>query len=857
MNAPTRLLVLALALLPLAAAAGPNVGLDNILLRKVNGVTKVEIWPGCTMRYVEHTPRDAGVELRIRVAIDPGCAAELQNVTSERYAPSSLRLGNVDEVVFDRLNDRDTFITLHFAAPQKFEVRQHRVGWIEVFVDTNVPSASLAPAKPPPLVAEAPGPRPNARSAFPEVVDRRSAPPRQASTSRPAARVDQVRPSSDGDFVVQLGVFAEPGPVLAELERLATPHLAFVTKFEINARQWHGVQLGFFASEAEAEQVLDGLASRFPDAWVRYTSSAERTSAREGGDARERLAGDVPAVRVTRSTSPGEAALAGAMADGRVAVLERRYADAIDAYTFVLESPGHTHGAEAREMLAIALERSGEARAALAEYDAFLIQYPEHMLAPRIEQKMTTLEMALNADASSTTTNISPAAARSLQPEWQLNGGLSHYYWRNEEQIVHDGNQVVRGSGILGLADLTAARRGGRYEVLARFNGAYQHNLVEYDETGDVGWVSQAFVDIQDTRLGWRARAGRQIRREDGIPGRFDGLGVLYDLKPWLGISVSAGMPVDSPRFSPSTSRALLAGSARFRQLWEGRIEASVYAQQQTVDGILDRQAIGGEVILREGNFAVVSLIDFDVSYNVLNNLLVNGTWRLDNGWTLSGRLDFGALPYMTTRNALSGQAASTVDELLETYSEGQVRTLARDRTAQASTASLGLSVPFGDRFDLSLDVTMRQSDGTVASGGVAEIPETGNQVFVNAMLVGTSLLRDNDLFALTLRSNTTRSRDTMIAIVDSRLPFGRALRINPRITYTQHLPNVSNASEQSILQPELRILYRWRQILFELQAGGRWSNRELPTWEADPFTTDGTEELTGGYVNVGYRWEF
>ena len=855
MNALGRIVALTAAMLPLVATAEQNMALDNILMEKVNGVTKIEIWPGCTMRYVEHMPRDAGVELRIRVAIDPGCSTELKDVSSERYASSSLRLGNVDEVVFDQLNSRDTFITLHFSQPQKFEVRQHQVGWIEVFVDTNIPSATLPPAKPAPLVPDTPPPRPATSTALPTVVDRRSAPPRTPRASPRTSRAE-VSSSEAGDFVVQLGVFRDAGPTLAELDRIGTPHLVYLTEFEINAREWHGVQLGFFATEAEAEQALDGLASRFPDAWVRYTNDVERTNARASGDAREQLAEAVPAVRVTRSTSPGETALAGAMADGRRAVLERRYADAVTAYTFVLESPGHSYGPEAREMLAIALERSGRPQAALAEYDAFLIAYPEHLLAPRVREKRTTLEMAVNENANAFTADV-VAPTPSRGSEWQFNGGLSQYYWRNQEQIVEDGNQIVRASGILGLADFAAARRGSRFDILARFNGAYQHNLVEYDETGDVGWVSQAFVDVQDSRLGWRARAGRQMRREDGIPGRFDGIGVLYDVKPWLGLSVSAGMPVDSPRYSPSTSRALIGGSARLRELWNSRVESSFYYQQQTVDGILDRQAIGGEVILREGNFAVVSLVDFDVSYNVLNNLLVNGTWRLDNGWILSGRFDIGAQPFLTTRNALAGQAASTIDDLLQTYSEGQIRTLARDRTAQSSTASLGLSVPFGDRFDLSFDATMRQSDGTVASGGVAAIPETGNQFFLNAMVVGTSILRDNDLLALTLRSNTTRSRDTLIAIFDSRLPFGRALRINPRITYTQHSPNVSNASEQSILQPELRILYRWRQVLFELQAGGRWSNRELPPLETNPFTTDGVEELTGGYLNIGYRWEF
>ena len=162
-----------------------------------------------------------------------------------------------------------------------------------------------------------------------------------------------------------------------------------------------------------------------------------------------------------------------------------------------------------------------------------------------------------------------------------------------------------------------------------------------------------------------------------------------------------------------------------------------------------------------------------------------------------------------------------------------------------------------GERFDLSFDASLRQNEGTVESGGVAAIPDTGAQLFFNAMVVGTSLLKRNDLWMLSLRSDSTLSRDTRTLIADCRLPFGRALRINPRITVAVHTPNVPDASEQTVVTPALRLLWRWKRVLIDLEAGARWSSRELPPLEADPFTPDGTEELSGGFVNLGYRLEF
>lgn len=502
-------------------------------------------------------------------------------------------------------------------------------------------------------------------------------------------------------------------------------------------------------------------------------------------------------------------------------------------------------------MLGVALERSGRTGYAIAEYQAFLNEFPDHVDRARVQGRLNGLSL-VDAVAD----DVPVAIAQDRSGEWQINGGISHYYWRNEEQIVHDGNYVVGTSGVLGLGDVTLRRRGDRFDILARFNGAYQHNLLEFDSRGDIGWVSNAFVDVVDHKLGLQGRVGRQTSRRDGVLGRFDGLALSYRWGSDITFGVSTGSPMDSPRFISDSDRFFYAASARIENLLDGRLTASVFTHQQTVDGISDREAVGGELQYRAGRLDVIGLIDYDASYEVLNSAFVNATWLLDNGWTLSARGDVGALPYLTTRNALTGQTATTVDVLRQSFSEGQIRTLARNRTAQATSASAGVSIPVGERFDVSLDVSLRQADATSASGGVAAIPDTGNQVFFNATLVGTNLLRENDLLLMSARYNSTRTRDTASFVLDSRLPFGRAFRVSPRVGVTYHTLTNSD-TEQLIVTPSLRLMYRWRNLLIDLEAGGRWSNRDLPATEIDPFTTDGVEELFGGFVNLGYRWEF
>ena len=840
--------LLVAVLLPVLAHAEANVALDNILLSKVNGITTVQLWPSCRMRYVDHSPFDAGLEVRIRVSLGPDCNELFDDFLSERYAPSSLHLGNVAEIVFEHFNMRDTFLLLRFREPQKFDIRQHSVGWIEVHVDTTIPSGTLPAAVPPAI--DAVQPTQAAERTLPARQPRRSS--RPPVSARPSQRVN-VAPSSTGDYVVQLGVFDDAGQAERLLATSGNSHFAYRTELVVNGQTWYGLQLGFFDSERDGEQVLDAVRDLFPDAWVRFVDADEAMAARAAGDLRQAQKDRTVAVAIRTDAELDESQITALMADGRAALLDRRYTEAVRTYTRVLEVAGHRHRAEAREMLAIALERSGRTRHAIAEYQAFLAEFPDEVGQARVADRLRSLEVTQGGAVASVTPSADAATVGSS--DWQLHGGISVNYWRNQEQLVHDGNYLVNSSGVLTLANVSVNGRGDRFDIVGRFNGAYQFNLVEFDRNGDIGWVSNAFVDVLDKRLGIQARAGRQTRRDDGVLGRFDGIGVRYQWKPDVFFSASAGLPVDSPRFVSGGERYFYAASARVEDLWNGRITANAFTHQQFVDGISDRQAIGGEIMYSGDALSVLSLLDFDASYNVLNSLLVSATWMLDNGWSLSGRVDVGAEPFLTTRNALNGQSVTSVEELLGTWTEGQIRTLARDRTAQGRTFTAGVSMPAGARFDFSFDATMRNLEATVASGGVAARPDTGNELFFNATMVASSLFLSNDLLITSLRHDVLASRDSTHLIIDARLPVSRTLRISPRVELSHH--ERTDTSTQTVIKPSLRLLLRWGNVLFDLEAGGRWSNRELPPLELDPFTTDGTEELLGGYVSASYRWEF
>ena len=186
---------------------------------------------------------------------------------------------------------------------------------------------------------------------------------------------------------------------------------------------------------------------------------------------------------------------------------------------------------------------------------------------------------------------------------------------------------------------------------------------------------------------------------------------------------------------------------------------------------------------------------------------------------------------------------------------ESQIRRLARDRTAQAQSASIGLSMPLSQRFQFNGDLTYAETDATVSSGGVAMVPATGPQYFYSASVVGSSLFKASDTAIFNFTH--TQSLDALITSLsfDLRLPMGSRLRLNPRIGFSVR-EGQRVKLDQWIASPMLRVIYRWgERHRFEAELGGEWSNRDLPS--PNPLLVSVSEDSSSHFLNIGYWMEF
>ena len=224
------------------------------------------------------------------------------------------------------------------------------------------------------------------------------------------------------------------------------------------------------------------------------------------------------------------------------------------------------------------------------------------------------------------------------------------------------------------------------------------------------------------------------------------------------------------------------------------------------------------------------------------------------------GRARGGAAPFLTTRNAIIGQQVNTVRELFDTYSEGQIRRLARNRTADERAASGGLSLALTERLQFKAETSYLEYSATVASGGVDATPASGPRLSWGGHLQGSGYFKAGNIFLVGYRHDETQSIDTDTAWFDIRYPVSERLRLQTRLSASLRVSdqNAAGDIEHLVFNPMVRLQYasdrRWR---IDLEAGSQWSNHEFPTALQPPLITDGDIEHSDYYLQLGYTVDF
>jgi hypothetical protein len=320
-------------------------------------------------------------------------------------------------------------------------------------------------------------------------------------------------------------------------------------------------------------------------------------------------------------------------------------------------------------------------------------------------------------------------------------------------------------------------------------------------------------------------------------------------MTPDMRINALAGFSVDIYNKTSINSDkpfyGLIFETGTFYDYWN----MSVFYIDQKFDDLQDRQSLGTEVRYRDDRTAVFGMIDYDLFYNELNIIQLHSNVRFDHGRSLYINGYLRKAPLLATSNALIGQTTLTnIEELKTVYNIEQIYQLARDRTADSQSITVGGSQSLNDKFDLTGDITLFRTDGTSASGGVAATDATGTQMLLSAQLVGNNLVKKHDTGVLGIRYYDLDASKTISLIANTRFPVNGKWRINPRLQYDMRTINADGRSLKTI-RALLRSDYRYlKKVLLDFELGYDTTSDDSDT---GLFASDNL------YFMLGYRWDF
>jgi len=757
----------------------------------------------CRIEYIDHLPIIYGDRLRVRMDSTGICSGAAPTIAYSRgqYRPLNADLAKLLELDYDGESRSGQTLTFVFSEVVQYVVSSDGAQ-DRLTVRVRLDDAETSTAE------------------------------KSATSSTVSVR---VRKASElkSDYVINLSSSRTPHTASDRMLGDISPQLSvFETKVVLGGVTWYRLRLGTFDNSEAAQLELAKLQNSYPTAWV---DRADKTTddGLVNGDGTDSTAAEFYTPNAVLA-SIGLDQIDELMADARKAMVAGEFSRAVQIYTKVMRVPNHDRHAEAQEFLGLAREKNGQAAHAKAEYQRYLSLYPNGEGASRVSQRLAALLASGRKPAPAV--DLTQASANTLtkpaESDWRVQTFFSQYYRRDANQLNEE-EEVISQSALYSDVNLDVRRRGGRFDFSSRLSAGYRNDFLGEDEgSGNETRISYAYADLADVETGLRGRIGRQSKNTSGILGRFDGMNLSHLASERVLLNAVYGHPVNSATESPDTERTFYGVSVDYGPVFED-LEVGLFAIQQEIEGIEDRQAVGTEFRYFGENKSIWGLIDYDTSYNEVSSAFLQGSWRITPFLNLSGSFDRRHTPYLSMGSGLIGQPVQTFAELLILFTEDEIRQLSLDRAPIASSYTLAVSYSLSPKLQLSVDASQATVEASEESGGVAATPEANYQYFSTTM-IASSVFKEGDVSMIGLRYSDSDSTQVLSMTLDSRFPIGKRWRINPRLRIDQR-SFVSSSGDEMLYTPGLRIQFRpSRRLRVEFEAGKQYSQRQLADTDLD-----------------------
>jgi tetratricopeptide (TPR) repeat protein len=647
--------------------------------------------------------------------------------------------------------------------------------------------------------------------------------------------------------------------------------------------------LGFFESRDEAERARRQLAGSFPEARVIQVNAQERENLEKATRARAApppapavsappvaappIAPPVAALAPRASPPPAEAPQVPApraspppadtpqaplaqaapgsaealMAEGRGAIVREDYAAAVRAFTRLLALPENSLTRDAQEFLALSYERRGDPGRAKTEYQNYLQRYPEGEDSVRVRQRLANLAAA--PQAAPLRAPVEP------QQGWRTFtvGSFSQFYYRGNSKI--DSQQIVANtvdrttlsltdqSSLITALDLTSRFSDDTHDNRIVFRDVNSRNYLEGQENQNR--LNAAYYDYRYKPADLSARVGRQPSYGGGVLGRFDGLLLGYGLAPRTRVNLVAGAPVDQGFTIDSTRRFYGVGAelGPFVQRWTG----NVYFLQQNVDSIRDRQVVGTELRYFSQQGFLSALVDYDTMFRHLNMGTLQGNWTAPWKTTYNFLIDYRMSPALQTTTAVLGESTTSIQTLLNTYSEEELRQRARALTAETAIGLAGFTHPLSRVWQIGTDLQVSRVSHTDGTNNFPGTPGSGYVYTLTSQAIATGLFAIRDITVAAVSGVRADTYNGLAARITSRAPLGPYWILDGAVFW--YAQKNDDGSDLQRVSPVVRLTYTWRKsVSLELEAGVE------RTLAKSAFAEETTLRR---FFSLGYRWDF
>lgn len=565
---------------------------------------------------------------------------------------------------------------------------------------------------------------------------------------------------------------------------------------------------------------------------------------------------------------------------GKDALTRGDNAAAILLFSQLLELPDNPNIEAGKEFMGVARERSGQLDLAKKEYDEFLALYPKSPRADTVRQRLMALSARLAEPKETLKEGKRQVAERTgVEPKRvELFGRWSQLYygaWNAPEGGSLDMSQNM----VQSFFDITRRLRDDQKETRLVFSGSHAY---DFENAGTSTTRKRSDLRVRSIYFDYKAKrgisasVGRQSVNSGGVLGRFDGVVGGYRFSPkWQATGV-LGLPVDfADNLNFQTNRPMYGLRVDADDIIP-RWKASGYGIKQDVDGIVDRMAVGGDARYFFEKKVFYALLDYDVSYKVLNFATAHYGWQLNDETKFDFHVDKRRSPVMLTSSALGnidgigGLAQNetdaiklnipTVRALLDAgVSEQDIRDRAVFNSGDSSLITLGVTRDI--RKDLNFNGTLSISSYTAPKQLATNtgtdpsiIPEdTQPPPTKDYTLSGQFMLRDfwreRAVWLFGGRASKSTDYDRYQVSGQVRAPYKEQWWGDARVRVSYDTNKGSSASAGSTykLSPAFRAEYRYNKSM---------------TFEGEMTVEVARSAVQGGdtlwtSLNFGYRYVF